>query len=391
MMAFIHKGSGFKGTIDYILDTGGLKGKDVEIIGACGVNIPLGADFCPSFDPSRISKSFRLQSALRPGISKPVRHLILSCPPEDQERMTSKEWEEVAEEYMERMGIVNTQYLIARHREKDNPHVHIIYNVIDENGKPLNEHNFIRRSNQVCRDITVGRRYTWGNYKATSKADINSPKARVQYALARTVTEQIYYADNFDDLVGRLEGMDIGVEIKTWEKTGTKGIVFTTIGEHGDKLRFSGRSLGNYLTYGAIQNIFSYKAVYDEAFEKTKEILNLEAELPEGSLSENAFKNVRKLELIYREARWNTISCYKSFPKKEALVLSSTINLGTWVPKMRHLVNLLTPPMGRAVAAAQSHPSKKETPEERELRYNIERSGALDTDFSDTRFAEKIR
>jgi hypothetical protein len=390
MMAFVHKGSGFRGTIDYILDTGGLNGKDVEVIASCGVNIPLGEDFRPRFDPSRISRSFRLQSALRPGISKPVRHLILSCPPEDLEKMTSEEWASVADEYMKRMGIVETQYLIARHREKDNPHVHIIYNVVDDEGRPLDEHNFFIRNKQVCRDITIKRNYAWGKEKAISQADINTPKARVQYALARTVTEQIYYAEDFDDLIGRLERQGIGVEIKTQEKTGRKGVVFTAAGEHGDTLCFSGRSLGSYLTYGSIQSIFSHKAGYDEAFEKAEDMLSQEAELPAGLLSENSRRLVRDLELILMEAKRNTYYCYKTFPKEQAIALSSTINQGTCFPDMKRLVSLLTPPMGRAVAAAQSHPSRKETPEEKQERHQIERSGAMDADFTETRFVEKI-
>ncbi len=49
---------------------------------------------------------------------------------------------------------------------KDNPHVHIIYNVVDDEGRPLDEHNFFIRNKQVCRDITIRRNYAWGKEKA---------------------------------------------------------------------------------------------------------------------------------------------------------------------------------------------------------------------------------
>ncbi|MFV0482823.1 MAG: relaxase/mobilization nuclease domain-containing protein [Bacteroidales bacterium] len=37
---------------------------------------------------------------------------------------------ELAKEYMQEMGIKNTQYIIVKHENTENPHVHIVYNRI---------------------------------------------------------------------------------------------------------------------------------------------------------------------------------------------------------------------------------------------------------------------
>ena len=41
----------------------------------------------------------------------------------------------MAREYMEKMGIKDTQYIIGRHFDKEHPHVHIAFNRIDNNGR----------------------------------------------------------------------------------------------------------------------------------------------------------------------------------------------------------------------------------------------------------------
>ena len=41
----------------------------------------------------------------------------------------------LAREYMEKTGIKDTQYIIARHHDQKHPHIHIVYNRVDNNGR----------------------------------------------------------------------------------------------------------------------------------------------------------------------------------------------------------------------------------------------------------------
>jgi len=70
-------------------------------------------------------------------VAKPVGHIALSFSKEDEPRLTDRAMAGIALDYMERMGIRNTQYLIARHFDKEHPHMHIAYNrfVIEGNYK----------------------------------------------------------------------------------------------------------------------------------------------------------------------------------------------------------------------------------------------------------------
>ena len=75
-----------------------------------------------------MTQSFELQRQLNPRIKKPVGHIALSFKPEDKPSLTDEFMAKIALEYMQMMGITDTQFIIVRHHNTDNPHCHIVYN-----------------------------------------------------------------------------------------------------------------------------------------------------------------------------------------------------------------------------------------------------------------------
>lgn len=61
---------------------------------------------------------------------------------------------EIARKWMERMGIRNTQYIIARHYDTQHPHCHLVFNRIDNDGNLISDSNERIRSTKVCRALT---------------------------------------------------------------------------------------------------------------------------------------------------------------------------------------------------------------------------------------------
>ena len=96
-----------------------------------------------------IAQSFELQRQLNPRIKKPVGHIALSFKPEDKPRLTDEFMAKIALEYMQIMGITKTQCIIARHHNTDNPHCHIVYNRINNEGKLISDRNDYRRNLRV--------------------------------------------------------------------------------------------------------------------------------------------------------------------------------------------------------------------------------------------------
>lgn len=112
MIAKIVKGSNFRGVVNYILD----KEKDSKILVCDGLF---------SENKYKIVMSFEAQSGINPRVTKPVGHIALAFSREDEHRLTDRTMAGIALEYLERMGIKNTQVLVVRHFDKEHPHVHV--------------------------------------------------------------------------------------------------------------------------------------------------------------------------------------------------------------------------------------------------------------------------
>ena len=57
----------------------------------------------------------------------------------------------IAKEYMELMGIKDTLFLLVRHFDNGNPHCHLVYNRINNEGKTISDQNDFRRNEQVTK------------------------------------------------------------------------------------------------------------------------------------------------------------------------------------------------------------------------------------------------
>jgi hypothetical protein len=55
---------------------------------------------------------------------------------------------------MVKMGITDTQYIIGRHYDKEHPHIHLVFNRIDNNSKTITDKNDRYRSEKICKELT---------------------------------------------------------------------------------------------------------------------------------------------------------------------------------------------------------------------------------------------
>ncbi len=112
MIGKLKKGSSFGGCIHYVT------GKDeARTIASDGVLLGTNAE---------ITQSFELQRQLNPRIKKPVGHIALSFKPKDKPRLTDEFMAKIAIEYMQMMGITDTQFIIVRHHNTGTIHIAIL-------------------------------------------------------------------------------------------------------------------------------------------------------------------------------------------------------------------------------------------------------------------------
>ena len=84
-------------------------------------------------------------------VEKPVVHISLNPHPEDV--LTDAELQDIAREYLEKLGFGNQPYLIFKHEDIDRHHLHIVTVRVDENGKCISDKNNYYRSKQITREL----------------------------------------------------------------------------------------------------------------------------------------------------------------------------------------------------------------------------------------------
>ena len=235
MMAKIVYGSNFKGVVDYILD----KDKGVQKLISDGL-------FMENKDT--IAMSFNIQSQMNGKVAKPVGHIALSFSKEDEPRLTNHVMAGIALEYMERMGIRDTQFFIARHFDKEHPHVHIAFNRIGNDGRTISDRNERLRSTRICKELTL----KYGLHMAGGKENVKRNRLkepdRTKYRLYDILKTEVGRCGNWDVLVANLHRQGVEVRFKHKGQTNeVQGVVFTMNGYH-----FNGSKVDRRFSYSKI-------------------------------------------------------------------------------------------------------------------------------------------
>lgn len=200
MIGKITKGSGFKGCVSYVL------GKDqAKLLDCSGVLTE---------SQQTIINSFCIQSLLNPDIKKPVGHISLSYSVEDAPKLTDQKMIELAQEYMKGMGITDTQYIIARHHDREHPHVHIVFNRIDNDGKTISDKNDRYRNEQVCKQLKTEHGLYFAKGKENVKQERLREPDRTKYEIYQTIKNGLKTARDWQQLKDYLSDRDIQMQYK---------------------------------------------------------------------------------------------------------------------------------------------------------------------------------
>ena len=256
MIAKIMKGSGFKGVINYILDPK----KGTELIDSSGVRTD---------DISHIIQSFIDQINLNSRVSKVVGHISLSFSTQDSLKLSNEFMTQVAREYMEKMGIKDTQYIIGRHFDKDHPHVHIAFNRIDNHGKTISDKNDRFRSEKICKELTT----KYDLYFASGKEKIKEHRLKepdkTKYEIYQALRDKIPKSRDWKALLAYLkkEGIDVRFKYKGNTQE-VQGIVFEKNSYH-----FNGSKVDRSCSYSKID--FALQQTNKENCQQAQGTVNL--------------------------------------------------------------------------------------------------------------------
>lgn len=236
MIAQINSGAQFAGLVNYAND---IAKKGTTIVASEGV--------CTSSNES-ITASFQTQARMRPGLKNFVGHISLSFAPQDTPKLTDGFMAEVAKEYMKRMGITGTQYVVFRHKDQPHGHVHIVYNRVRNDGTAITGDSNFRKSIAVTKALTREYGLTFGKGKKDVRRERLRGKDAVKYHLYDTIREAMKSCHDWQSLRAALEAKGIRMEVVQKAGGGGRtGIIFT----YG-KMTFSGGQIDRSLTYNRI-------------------------------------------------------------------------------------------------------------------------------------------
>ena len=217
MIGKIKKGKSFGGCIRYVM------GKDnAEIISSDGVLLGTNKEMIDSFN---------CQCHLNPRIKQPLGHIALSFKREDAPRLTDDFMAKIALEYMELMSIKNTQFILVRHHNTDNPHCHLVYNRINYDGKVISSQNDFKRNEITTKKLKDKYGLTYAEDKSkTNVKKLHDPE-RVKYEIHNAVKAALKRSRTWWDLGNQLQKQDIGMIFKINRRTGkNEGLSFTNDG-----------------------------------------------------------------------------------------------------------------------------------------------------------------
>lgn len=239
MMAKIMKGSAFGGCVKYALKEEKaklLKLKDL-----------------PNGDPNMITSDFELQSQLNPKVKNIVGHIALCFSPQDEQLIDDdKMMVQIAEEYMERMGIRNTQYLIARHIDREHPHCHIVYNRVNNDGRTISDKNDMFRSEKICKMLTAKHRLHFADGKDQVNTDRLKHGDAKKYHIYNTIKLLLPMCRSWKGFEQCLRAQGVEMEFKYNGNTSERqGVKFKY-----DGASFSGSKIDRAYSFAHLDNYF---------------------------------------------------------------------------------------------------------------------------------------
>jgi hypothetical protein len=214
--------------------------KDAELLLAEGVR---------SHDYKLMAEDFLTQQQLRPGKEKAVFHAILSFHPD--EKPSNETMKEIALEYLTRLGIVNTQYSVTKHTDRAHPHLHIIANLVDNNGKPISDSWIGLRGKKIAQQLTQEYHLIPAlskNVKQTHLEALNQVEA-TKYQIYEAISQALLHSRTLEELETRLQKKGIEIQFKYKGQTQEKQGISFKKGE----LKFKGSEIDRKFSLAGLQ------------------------------------------------------------------------------------------------------------------------------------------
>ena len=218
-----------------------------------------------TMDIHRAMEDFLGMMPMRSKVEKPVVHISLNPHPDDI--LTDTEFQNIAREYLEKMGFGNQPYLVFKHEDIDRHHLHIVTVRVDEDGRSIDTRNNFYRSKQITRELEQ----KYGLHPAEHKnVRLENPLRKVDTSVG-DVKKQVenivkaisgqYRFQTMGEYRALLSLYNMTVEEAHGNVRGREyhGLVYSATDDKGNKVGnpFKSSLFGKSVGYEAVQNKFA--------------------------------------------------------------------------------------------------------------------------------------
>jgi hypothetical protein len=262
-----------------------------------------------------MADDFETQQQFRPTLGNAVFHGILSFYP--GEKIAHETMIEIAKKYLQELKINNTQYAITKHTDKDHQHLHILANLVNNNGQVIKDNWIGLKGKKAAQKLTLQYNLKIAEGKNLDKIHLENlnEKEANRYTIYQAILQTLPHCKDLNELTFRLQKQSIETLFKYKGQTNElQGISFK-IGEYkfkGSEIdrKFSIKNLEKQIQQNNIQlkatsksiNFSNNKFSQKEKLEPTKKLHKEKSLLEELMKPEKTFEQV-PYELIKKQKK----------------------------------------------------------------------------------------
>ena len=174
-------------------------------------------------------------------------------------------------EYMDLMGIKDTQFILVRHNNTDNPHCHLVYNRIGYDSKVISSQGDYKRNEIATKKLKDIYGLTYAEDKGKTNVKKLRPADCVKYEIHNAVNKALKSSKTWKEFNDNLAGQDVKLEfVKRSREINTlndiQGIRFTK-----DGLTFKASQISRDFSFAKLNARLSWnKPETEQEFEPKK-------------------------------------------------------------------------------------------------------------------------
>jgi hypothetical protein len=246
----------------------------------------LATDGVREFDYKLMADDFICQQQLRPGKQKAFFHAILSFHP--TEKPSNETLTTIAGQYLERLGIVDTQYSIVKHTDRSHLHLHVVANMVDNNGNAIRDNFTGLRGKKIAQQLTQEYKLIPAIKKDLALTNLENMNEHevTRYKIYMAISENLLNCNSINDLVARLKHQGIDTQFKYKRQTQEiQGVSFKA-----GKYSFKGSQVDRKFSFAGLQ-----KALAEGIKENIDNVPDQKEETIQSNSPKEAFRKIHSL------------------------------------------------------------------------------------------------